>query len=251
MAAGDRDMRQARRLALATIPQVLLFLAARAAIHWSAGRAAAEVPDVGLVPGPAMGYLALCAWVLMTILPAGVLIAGGQEQRAQAVAAQRAEKVSAAIAGGSVVQTFRAEAARALTLAELRSTAHELVAVDDRRQHGVSVAEQAALPAQRRLVAEMSRMPGAEAGVDVRTGRLAAAGPVRWELLRLEQNRAAAGAERAGERGDRLQIAVALAGLAFILTMLAAAGHAATVVRRAALGMLVLTGLVTVAAYLA
>jgi hypothetical protein len=93
--------------------------------------------------------------------------------------------------------------------------------------------------------------PLAEAGsgVDARTRAMLIAAPEQWAALRIEQNRTADDAESAGGRSDALQLAILLAAISLNLAMLAATDppqHA--LVARAAAGLLICAGAVTVLA---
>ncbi|MEV6598687.1 hypothetical protein AB0M36_17780 [Actinoplanes sp. NPDC051346] len=271
MADGDAAMRQAVTVALATVPLVAVFVVLRGLILWSGARAVrrgararSAVPDVGLVPGPdperrtagPFGAVALLGWILISVLPAGIIVAGNQEQRAHSIATRGATKVSTAITASSVVRTFQAEGERALVLTELRGYARELAAVDtaDELQAAprtvVARADQQALPRLRPLVEAMTRLPEPASGVDPRTSRIAATGPTQWEALRKEQNRAVDLAERAGQRGDTLQVAVLLASLGMTLSLLALAGSAPVLIRRGSGTLLALAVAATLGAYL-
>jgi hypothetical protein len=267
MAAGDAAMRQAVTVGLATLPLVVLFVLLQATLRWSGARAVrrgtrarSAGPDIGLVPSAdqpsPFGALALLGWILVTTLPAGVLVAGNQEQRAHAVATQGATKVSTAITASSVLRTFQGEGDRALITAELRGYARELSALDTSstseatRQTTLARADQSALPRLRPRIEAMTKAPAAASGVDARTAQVVTTTPAQWEALRLAQNRAADRAEAAGQRGDLLQAAVLLASLSSTLALLSLAGPAPALIRRGAAVLLASAAVTAAAAYL-
>ncbi|MFC7529243.1 hypothetical protein [Actinoplanes sp. GCM10030250] len=192
----------------------------------------------------------------MTALPAGILVAGNQEQRAHAMATQGAAKVSTAITASSLLQTFRADGERTLVTAELRATARELSALDTpgtgeaARQTTLARADQSALPRLRPTVETMTNAPATASGVDARTVQAVTATPAQWEALRLAQNQAVDRAETTGQRGDILQAAVLFASLGSTLALLSLAGPAPVLVRRGAAALLASAAITAAGAYL-
>jgi hypothetical protein len=87
----------------------------------------------------------------------------------------------------------------------------------------IADAERAAGPRIQAIASSMTRLPNATDGVDRFTRSVIASTPADWTALQNEQNRQATFADHAGSRGDRVVVALLLAGLATSLSAVATA----------------------------
>ena len=216
--------------------------------------APAEPEDVALVPRPwssssdrRLGvWLALCAWLAVTLLPVAQIALANAEQRAQALAARKAVEVSTALGANGLVRAFALNSTqRATTLSILATgTAYAAAITQDPsealRLTRESEIEYSASVKASSIASSMTQPPSAADGVDTATLTAISASPAETQVILAAQNRQADRAELAGRRSARVALALLLAALSLSLAALAASGRASrtTVIDGAAAAVL-------------
>jgi hypothetical protein len=233
---GDRRNSLAQALLLATIPLVLGFVVVDLAFRRREQRAAT---DAALVPRPwasparrrFRGWLAFVAWLVVVLLPALQIYLGNEAERAQAVAASKAAEVSSTLQASGLVSSFEATARQRILWMEGHAIARLTASLE---APSASVADQ--LESEYRtenainrranaIVAAMTRPPSVEDGVDAATAAAVNATPSDADRLRVVQNAQVEAANEAGNRSDRVTVAVLLGALAVSLCAVAVASR--------------------------
>jgi type II secretory pathway pseudopilin PulG len=238
---GDDKRGLATLMALVTIPLVLLYLLTELVLRARARRrpASARADEVGLVPrpwsSPATSRLgvsvALVAWLAVALLPVLQLRLDTQEQRANAEASRGAVDVSTMLAASGIAFSFRLHSQQRVLALETHAVGRQLVALYSpdhdagARLMNLGRAETQTAHRAQLVVAGMSRAPTARDGVDPATLRAVNASPAATDAVRVEQNRQADLAERAGKRTNRVNLALLLSALTLSLAALAATGR--------------------------
>ena len=158
----------------------------------------------------------LVAWVLLVVLPLAGLWTAAAQQRAQAVAARQAVRLSTGIAASGERASLLSASLTAVEIAELQATARELAALDagsegdTDAEYAVAAAEQATAGQARKIANAMGRVPATADGVDAATVAALSSAESQWPAMRREQSRQVDLAEWAGRRGALLSGAAAL-----------------------------------------
>lgn len=243
LARGDRLSRWALLVMFSTAPLVLGFLiadVARRRMKPAPASAKRDSDELNLVPRPWSApeprrfgaFVALAAWLVVTLVPSLQLFFVNQEQRAQSLAARTASEVSSQLQAGGVVFSATTAGQQRVRWLGMHATGQALAAniassnndstalvsalSDDARVEASVVA-----PAER-IVETMHALPAAADGVDADTRRAVAANTTTADAKRREQNAEADHANRAGARSNRVTVAILLGGLAASLAALGA-----------------------------
>lgn len=238
MRAGDRFNAWSTALWAATVLLVLAFVAVtaspwgRARLRRRSRRGRPGETDLNAIPA-ALGPM-LAAWLLLTLIPGLQQYCDNAEQRARAVSARHASQLQAAVAGSGLAASFREGTVRGRNLADIYADSRLLGALDspDPRvaaaQAAYASAEAAALPGVGRVATAMGRLPSDPDGIDRRTRAILTSGEADWRALLDRQLASLARADRYGERGDRLILALGLAAIAQTLLAFAAVARPPT-----------------------
>jgi hypothetical protein len=236
---GDRLSRRALIVLIATVPLVLGFLLwdliTRRRMKTADATPRRDDEDLELVPRPwsAPGrrrfgaFVALAAWLVVTLVPSLHLFYANQEQRAQSLAARKAAEVSSLLQASGVVSSFAATSQQRVVWLHMRATGQELAANITLSNTGSTEAaarlagnartEAAVAMRAARTVAAMSRLPTSADRVDFATRRAVSATPAGADARRKEQNAETDRAQRAGARSNRVTVALLLGALAVSL----------------------------------
>ena len=238
---GDDKRALSSVVALVTVPLVVLYLLTELVLRARARRrsASAQADEVGLVPRPwsspgpsRLGVsVALAAWLAVALLPVLALRFDNEEQRANALAARRAVDVSTMIAASGIAFSFRVHSQQRVLGLDTHALGRQIVALDSSDANdGARLADLGRAEAQtaqrgRLVVAEMSRAPSARDGTDAATLQAVNASHAATDAVRVDQNKQADVAERAGRRANQMNLALLLSALTLSLGALAATGR--------------------------
>ncbi|TKK85266.1 hypothetical protein FDA94_26740 [Herbidospora galbida] len=244
---GDATGRLATWISFLTIPLVVVYLVAQLFLR---RRADSSDRDVGLAPEPDVTRrfgvtLAVGVWIVLNVVAPFYAHQQAQEQRAQALAAIRIDRIETSILAGQTLSAFRTEGRRTVLALESRAAARQYAALgadgEDWAQTEIAAADAAAVGTVTDVVARMTRSPAQADGVDPVTRAALAGAPGDWQAQLAGQLAEVDRAERAGQWANVLGLAGLLAGLAATLAALAeATGQAgrAVWIRRAAIAVL-------------
>ncbi len=228
MRDGDSRRMWALRLAVATVVLVGLYCAVQTVISRRRARTRTADNEAGIVPHPWAGrpdllkVLIFAAWLLVTLVPSGQIVASLNEQRHQALAARAAVGLSGDIAVSQAVSAFRTNS----VLSALQMTTHglsreyEVLTPEVPRrvadeQTTIARADQSLIPLLEELAGAMGRLPSTTDGTEERTSSAVAASPTDWQRSVVDQGNQVKQAGAAGRQANALQLTVFLAALAF------------------------------------
>ena len=245
-AAADRRGRAARTLTATIAVLVVAYLVVGlvgSAQRRRSGRRLGSEADPGLIPQPwstdsvsrrHATTVGLLAWLLITLLSGPQVSAADEEQQGQSLAARLPALIATGIAASGLHQGFAIDSLRSNLTVENGTLAREFGALDVSAgllasEKVIVTADRAAATRIQAVATRMTRLPNAGDGVDPATRAALAATPTDWEEQVAEQNRQAERAERAGQRNDRLIVALLLGALASSLAAIAAQPRAPAV----------------------
>lgn len=186
------------------------------------------VPAAGGLVGDRSVTFRLVAWALLVMLPLAGLWTAAAQQRAQALAARQAVRLSTGIAASGERASLLSANLTAVAIADLQATARQFAALDaDSKQdadaeNAVAAAEQATVVQARKIANAMGRAPTTADGVDATTVAALSSTEPQWPAMRQEQSRQVNLAERAGRRGALLSGATALTAVGSAVLVMAA-----------------------------
>jgi hypothetical protein len=241
--AGDRRNRLALVLLWATLPLVLLYVAADIVLRGRATRfgaaPTARAGDVGLVPRPWSSpttrrlwvSVALGAWLMITLLPPLQTYYAGKEQRAGALAAGKTAEISSMLEASGLVFAFATNSKQRAQWLASHALGRRLVAFDSgdpQEAAGLRATARAEQAVSRRALAiatSMGRAPSADDGLDAYTLRSVNATPDDWSAALKEQNAHSEHVSDLSARSKRISLAILFGALAGSLCALAAAAR--------------------------